>query len=107
MLPVAAQSPGLSCIRCATPAQARKDPTLPSLALPASPPRTIHFFASSDKAKRELGWAPKHNFQKDVEALVNDYKRQVGHAGRMSATLCARQHLHCSAPPARSLTRLV
>lgn len=36
--------------------------------------RTIHFFASSDKAKRELGWKPQHNFLKDVDALVADYK---------------------------------
>ncbi|KAG2448836.1 hypothetical protein HYH02_006187 [Chlamydomonas schloesseri] len=38
------------------------------------PFRTVHFFASADKAKRELGWKPKHDFQKDVQGLVNDYK---------------------------------
>ncbi len=34
---------------------------------------TGHFFASADKAKRLLGWQPKHNFMKDVD--------QVGRAG--------------------------
>ncbi|KAF8070909.1 CSP41A [Scenedesmus sp. PABB004] len=37
------------------------------------PFRTVHFFASSDKAKRELGWAPRHNFLGDVPALVREY----------------------------------
>eukprot|EP00955_Chlamydomonas_euryale_P091672 364639-Chlamydomonas_euryale.AAC.50 len=37
------------------------------------PFRTIHFFASSDKAKRELGWQPKHDFLGDAEACVRDY----------------------------------
>lgn len=43
------------------------------------PFRTIHFFASSDKAKRDLGWQPKHNFLGDVDSLVASYmvsKRQ-------------------------------
>jgi hypothetical protein len=31
------------------------------------PGRTVHFFASADKAKRVLGWRPQHNFMKDVE----------------------------------------
>jgi hypothetical protein len=35
--------------------------------------RTIHFCASADKAKRELGWTPRHNFLDDVPALVRDY----------------------------------
>jgi nucleoside-diphosphate-sugar epimerase len=39
------------------------------------PFRTIHFFASSEKAKRELGWTPKHTFLDDVKDLVEDYKR--------------------------------
>jgi hypothetical protein len=34
----------------------------------------VHFFASSDKAKRELGWKPAHDFLSDVDALVADYK---------------------------------
>jgi len=38
------------------------------------PFRTTHFFASAEKAKRELGWAPKHNFLADVESLVKDYQ---------------------------------
>lgn len=38
--------------------------------------RTIHFFASADKAKRELGWEPKHSFLDDVTGLVADYQRQ-------------------------------
>lgn len=29
----------------------------------------MHFFASSDKAKRVLGWQPKHNFLKDVDQV--------------------------------------
>lgn len=38
------------------------------------PFRTGHFFASSEKAKRELGWAAQHTFLGDVEALVQAYK---------------------------------
>ncbi|KAL4429050.1 hypothetical protein ABPG77_006089 [Micractinium sp. CCAP 211/92] len=37
------------------------------------PFRTGHFFASADKAKRLLGWQPKHNFMKDVDQLVRDF----------------------------------
>jgi hypothetical protein len=37
------------------------------------PHRTIHFCANSDKAKRELGWAPRHTFLGDVDAMVRDY----------------------------------
>jgi hypothetical protein len=37
------------------------------------PCRTIHFCASSDKAKRELGWSPRHTFLDDVPSLVRDY----------------------------------
>ncbi len=36
--------------------------------------RTAHFFASADKAKRELGWHPEHNFLMDVGELVERYK---------------------------------
>ena len=38
------------------------------------PSRTGHFFASSDKAKRELGWQPQHTFVGDADALVEAYK---------------------------------
>lgn len=38
------------------------------------PFRTVHFFASSDKAKRVLGWKPKHDFLKDVEERLAEYK---------------------------------
>ncbi|KAI8477102.1 MAG: NAD(P)-binding protein [Monoraphidium minutum] len=38
------------------------------------PFRTVHFFASSEKAKRELGWKPKHDFLADAPALVAAYK---------------------------------
>jgi nucleoside-diphosphate-sugar epimerase len=38
------------------------------------PFRTIHFFASSNKAKRELGWKPAHDFLADADACVADYK---------------------------------
>lgn len=37
------------------------------------PFRAGHFFASSDKAKRELGWAPRHTFLQDVDELVSEY----------------------------------
>lgn len=40
------------------------------------PFRIVHFFASSDKAKRELGWKPAHNFLDDVADLVADYQAQ-------------------------------
>lgn len=36
--------------------------------------REVHFFASSDKAKKHLGWQPKHNFLSDVAQLVEAYK---------------------------------
>ena len=36
--------------------------------------RTGHFFASADKAKRELGWRPQHSFTADVKQLVQAYK---------------------------------
>lgn len=43
--------------------------------LPPSPPcRTTHFFASSEKAKRELKWEPRHDFLSDVDACVREYK---------------------------------
>ena len=38
------------------------------------PRRTVHFFASSEKAKRELGWKPRHDFQSDISDLVTEYK---------------------------------
>lgn len=38
------------------------------------PFRTGHFFASSDKAKRELGWQAQHSFTEDVAQLVQAYK---------------------------------
>lgn len=38
------------------------------------PFRTGHFFASAEKAKRELGWAAKHSFLEDVATLVQAYK---------------------------------
>lgn len=37
------------------------------------PFRTVHFFASSEKAKRELGWRPAHDFMSDIESLCDDY----------------------------------
>ena len=38
--------------------------------VPARLPRSaVHFFASSDKAKRVLGWQPQHNFLKDVDQV--------------------------------------
>jgi nucleoside-diphosphate-sugar epimerase len=43
------------------------------------PFRAVHFFASADKAKRELGWKPEHDFIKDVNCLVEAYKA----SGRM------------------------
>lgn len=44
--------------------------------------RTTHFFASADKAKRELDWKPQHNFLSDVESLVQDYQAS-GRASQM------------------------
>lgn len=38
------------------------------------PCRTTHFFASSEKAKRELKWEPRHDFLSDVDACVREYK---------------------------------
>ena len=36
--------------------------------------RSVHFFASTDKAKRELGWKPAHTFVGDAAELVECYK---------------------------------
>ena len=38
------------------------------------PFRTGHFFASSEKAKRELGWKAQHSFSEDVADLVKAYQ---------------------------------
>ena len=38
------------------------------------PFRTTHFFASAEKAKRELGWAPAHTFVDDLPALVEEFQ---------------------------------
>jgi hypothetical protein len=35
--------------------------------------RTGHFVASADKAKRELGWQPRHDFLADVSSMVREY----------------------------------
>jgi nucleoside-diphosphate-sugar epimerase len=54
-------------------------PPLPPLLPPPPsliPCRIVHFFASAEKAKRELGWAPQHNFLADVDALVAEYQAQ-------------------------------
>ncbi|GFR42412.1 hypothetical protein Agub_g3312 [Astrephomene gubernaculifera] len=45
------------------------------------PFRTGHFFASCDKAKRDLGWRPQHSFLADVEQRVEEYVAQ-GRASR-------------------------
>lgn len=37
------------------------------------PFRTGHFIASADKAKRELGWTPRHDFLADVSSMVREY----------------------------------
>jgi dTDP-D-glucose 4,6-dehydratase len=34
----------------------------------------VHFFASAEKAKRELGWKPQHDFMSDVPELVKAYE---------------------------------
>ena len=46
------------------------------------PFRTVHFFASPDKAKRLLGWKPAHDFLSDVPMLLDMYKSE----GRMNKT---------------------
>jgi len=40
------------------------------------PFRAIHFFADPSKAKRVLGWKPKHDFLSDVPALLEQYKAE-------------------------------
>jgi nucleoside-diphosphate-sugar epimerase len=40
------------------------------------PFRDVHFFASTDKAKRELGWEPLHNLVEDMEDQVKLYMAQ-------------------------------
>lgn len=38
------------------------------------PFRTVHFFSSSDKAKRILGWKPKHTFVEDVAERLKEFQ---------------------------------
>jgi nucleoside-diphosphate-sugar epimerase len=45
------------------------------------PFRTVHFFASSDKAKRVLGWKPQHTFLADVPQRLEEYNAS-GRAGK-------------------------
>ena len=67
---------------CAHPAPLQALPGTTALVLTRAPkhppaPRThstVHFFASSEKAKRELGWRPKHDFMSDVPELVKAYE---------------------------------
>lgn len=40
------------------------------------PFRAVHFFASTDKAKRDLGWAPQHGLVEDMREQVALYKEQ-------------------------------
>lgn len=38
------------------------------------PFRPVHFFSSSDKAKKILGWQPKHNFVDDVAERLKEFE---------------------------------
>ena len=38
------------------------------------PFRTGHFFATSSKAKRELGWQARHSLADDIASLIDSYK---------------------------------
>jgi nucleoside-diphosphate-sugar epimerase len=40
------------------------------------PFRDVHFFASTDKAKRDLGWEPLHNLAEDMQEQVQLYMEQ-------------------------------
>lgn len=40
------------------------------------PFRDVHFFASTDKAKRDLGWEPLHNMVEDMQEQVKLYMDQ-------------------------------
>lgn len=70
----------------------------PTAGSPPSPPRrAVHFFSSTDKAKRLLGWRPRHDFLSDVPALVR---------GGCTPCSCRDPVLPCSCapvPPPRSL----
>lgn len=44
------------------------------------PLRTGHFFANVDKAKKVLGWQPKHKFTTDVAQRLEEFQA----LGRMS-----------------------
>jgi len=47
------------------------------------PFRAVHFFAGTDKAKLELGWAPQHDLVEDMAGQVALYKDQ----GRMDKSI--------------------
>lgn len=40
------------------------------------PFRDVHFFASTDKAKRDLGWEPLHDLVEDMQIQVQLYNEQ-------------------------------
>ncbi|KAG7672381.1 hypothetical protein Ndes2526B_g09108 [Nannochloris sp. 'desiccata'] len=53
----------------------RYDPSSVELAKGQGFPfRAVHFFASSEKAKKVLGWKPKHDFVSDVGERLEEYK---------------------------------
>lgn len=67
----------------------------------AFPFRAVHFFASPDKAKRLLSWAPNHNFVDDVEQRVRRKGgRQADRGRRPGVPATARD---CGCPPCLSL----
>jgi nucleoside-diphosphate-sugar epimerase len=38
------------------------------------PFRAVHFFASTDKAKKVLGWKPEHTFLGDIDERLAEFK---------------------------------
>lgn len=57
--------------------------------------RPGHFFASSDKAKRELGWKPEHTFTQDAAEVRTGECLRQGAAGSNAwkVPLCGFQRL--------------
>lgn len=52
------------------------------------PFRTVHFFASADKAKQDLGWKAEHKFAEDLKTQVCPYLRGGGRVLAPRAQVC-------------------
>ena len=63
------------------------------------PFRSVHFFASTDKAKALLGWQPKHDFRDDIREQVRpeiDKEQCFGTDDDLAVLSCALRLLNAT-----------